>query len=167
MIHVYSDCSYKPIRACATVFDTWGQEFLISNFYHTDSSVTAETIASQYALRRVKHLLEIGVDDEFTIYTDCFAIAAFMDESLEMQPHNFQLSTRKIISRVIKEKKELQEQYGVKIHFIYVNRKDSEELRAVDSIAYRYLLGKNLENRKKMSFGRFFELPYYIGYNFV
>jgi len=166
MINVYSDCSYKPDRAVATVFDTWGQEFLISSFYRTDSSVTAETIASLYALRRVKHLLAIGVVDEFRIYTDCFAIAAFMDEKLEMQPHNFQLSTRKVISQVIREKNELMMKYGVKINVLYINKKDSDELKAVDNISYRQIVGKNLESRKKMSFGVFSHLPYYIGYDF-
>lgn len=166
MIHVYSDCSFKPERAVATVYDTWGEEFLISNFFITDSSVTAETIASLYALRRIKHLLDIGVNDNFTIYTDCFAIAAFMDEVLEMKPHNFQLSTRRSITQIIREKNELMEQYGVVINFKYVNRKDSEELKAVDNISYRHIVGKNLEIRKKMSFGRFADKPYVIGYNF-
>lgn len=167
MIHVYSDCSFKPGRAVATVFDTWGEEFLISNFYMTDSSVTAETLATLYALRRVKHLLDIGVEDDFTIYTDCFAIAAFMDESLEMKPYNFQMSTRRTITQVIKEKKELMSTYGVKIHILYINKKDCQALKAVDNISYRQLVGKNLESRKKMSFGIFSHLPYVIGYNFV
>ena len=59
------------------------------------------------------------------------------------------------------------ENYNVKIHILYINKKDCIELKTVDNISYRHIVGKNLESRKKMSFGIFSHLPYVIGYNFV
>ena len=161
MINIYADCSHKPSKSVATIFDTFGNEFLISPWYITDSSVTAEATASYLALQRAKSLVNIGIEEDITIHTDCFSIAAFMNETLQLLPRNFQLSTRKVISKIITEKNLIFEETGVKIHFTFTNRRMSPEMAAVDNISYRHLLGKSLESRNRMAFGEFKDRPYF------
>lgn len=162
MLSIYSDSSFKDGRAVATVFDDVAKAFLISNFFNTADSVTAEVIAATMGLQRANTILSHGTITDVTVYTDCRPIALYLNGTLELRDFSFSESTRVAMNIHAKLRSEIINTFKVNVNCQFINKKDCEVMRVVDMISYRQILGKPLHYRQHITFGSYKTRPYSI-----